>query len=128
MSDSQFEEYLDEQTKSPACGSCILLADHLRADAAVIYRTQAGQVYPPKPVDAWRELTDTRWAQKINLQEFLANPKLDEQLRYDHITESIAPNRLAEWVAAEEETAEAARAELAQWRAQARSAEPNSET
>lgn len=121
MSDSQFEDYLDEQRNAPACGSCLLLAEHLRADAAVIYRTQGEQVHPPNPLDGWRALADTRWARKINLLEFLADPELDGQLRYERITDGIAPHRLEQWVEREEAAADSARTELAEHRQRSRS-------
>jgi hypothetical protein len=98
MTDQEFEEYVDEQTNAPACGSCLLLAQHLQHAAATIYESQGGEVHPPTPIQGWRDVRDTRWATHVNLPEFLKTPGLAKQLQYDRIKQGVAPHRLAEWV------------------------------
>ena len=128
MSDNEFDELLEETENAPACGSCLLLAEYLRADAAVIYRRRNGNVYPLKPIDGWRELTDTRWANKINIAAFIANPEVAEgQLQYGRIVDGIAAHRLNKWVEIETTAAERAKNELIQWREDQRAAEPDDE-
>lgn len=122
MSDSEFEQLIEETHNAPACGSCLLLAEYLRADAAVIYRMRDGNVYPQKPVDGWRGLSDTRWSTKINITGFLADPEVaGGQQRYERITDGIAPQRLQEWVDKETAAAEKAKTRLIDWRDKQRS-------
>ncbi|MEM6110690.1 hypothetical protein AAHS21_31410 [Mycobacterium sp. 050272] len=124
MTDDEFDQLMEETQPAPACGSCLLLAEHLRAHAAVIYRMQGATVHPPKPIDGWRELRGTRWAREIDLPKFLANPELEDQLRYDRITDGIAPHRLQEWIDMERAAAERATTELISWREEQRAAQP----
>jgi len=66
MSDDEFAMYVDEQTDSPACGSCILMAERIRVQAATLLR-HSGRVHPPTLRDALLSLDGTRWADPLGL-------------------------------------------------------------
>jgi hypothetical protein len=96
MSDIEFTTYLHEQTDAPACGSCLLLAAHVRHRAAVILQYAGGRVSPTKPSDAWAELLGTRWEAHLNLAEFLSRD-LDD-LRYERLAAAVDPKGVNEGV------------------------------
>lgn len=65
MNDDQFDAFVRDEVESPVCGACIVVASHIRHEAGpLIAQAEAGSrpVFPPKATDAYRSLTDTRWA------------------------------------------------------------------
>jgi hypothetical protein len=96
MSDSEFKRYLHEQTGAPACGSCLVLAAHVRYRAAVILQYAGGKVSPTQPSVAWAQLQGSRWEAHLNLAEFLARD-LDD-LRYERIAAAVDPKGVTEGV------------------------------
>src|SRR5258705_1737917 len=53
-------------TAAPACGSCLVIVDRLRFQAAVIL-DYSHSVQPTSPVDAWMQMRGTRWGTVLNL-------------------------------------------------------------
>jgi hypothetical protein len=98
LSESEFDQLLAGQTNAPACGSCLLLAEYLHADAAVIYKVCGERVDPVKPSEAWGALQDTRWARVIDVCTFVAENDLDSQLMYERLPQGISAERLEGWV------------------------------
>ena len=58
----------DDLELAPACGSCVVLANRLRRQAAVLLTTQRS-VSPSAPREAWAALRDTRWERLIHLDD-----------------------------------------------------------
>lgn len=73
MTDEQFATYVDEQTAAPACGSCLVIVDRLRLQAATILE-YSDSVYPSTPVEAWLHMQGTRWDATLNLARFRPGP------------------------------------------------------
>jgi hypothetical protein len=96
MSDSEFQSYLNEQSGAPACGSCLVLAAHIRHRAAVILQYAEGRVSPTKPGVAWAQLQGTRWEAHLNLAEFLSGDL--DGLRYERIAAAVDPQGVTEGV------------------------------
>jgi hypothetical protein len=58
----------DDLELVPVCGSCLVLANRLRRQAAVLLTTQPS-VSPSAPREAWAALRGTRWEQIIELDD-----------------------------------------------------------
>jgi hypothetical protein len=91
FTDEQFEEHMDMIAGAPACGSCLLLAGHVRHHAAVIYREAGRKVFPVRPIKAWERLTQTRWAQRVDIKAFVEEDSGDGKLKYERIEYAIDP-------------------------------------
>lgn len=73
---ARFEEdavdaYIEEQCTAPVCGACLIVAYDIRVQAArLVAETLTGDraVHPPKPIDAFRSLKDSRWATTLDFE------------------------------------------------------------
>jgi hypothetical protein len=109
LSDHEFETYLSEPTDSPACGTCILLADFLRYQAFVMLAQSNGRVHPPTLREGWSQLRETRW-HTTKFEEFLNNDFSNDN--YDALMFQVDPARVREGVDIENQGIE----NIRQWR------------
>lgn len=107
MSDAEFDAHVSDQENAPACGSCLLLADHLRYIVSVILAACGGRVFPKVPRQAYSQLIQTRWPHHVDLEEFLSRD-LDD-LKYERINYEMDPERIKEGMAQFQEAAERTR-------------------
>ena len=94
LTDDEFDAYLGEQLNAPACGSCVLIADFLRFQAAVVLEQTNGRVFPPTVREGWEQLRETRWHEHCDLDRFLSQDFSND--RYDSITRKISDERIRE--------------------------------
>jgi hypothetical protein len=85
MNEDQFEAFMAEQSSSPACGPCLLLAGRIRRQACAVLEGAGGVVHPALPTKSWEQLRGTRWATQLDLDAFLAREDLDRQIRYEAV-------------------------------------------
>lgn len=88
-SDEEFEEHLDTITGAPACGSCLVLGEHVRHKAVVMFRQANRKVFPDKPIVAWQRLKETRWSNVSDLDTFLGDGSDDRGLKYERIEKGL---------------------------------------
>lgn len=88
MDEAEFEAYMHEQTRAPACGACLLLAARIRRQACAILDYTEGKVHPKNPVDAWASLEPTRWGRTLDIPTFLERDDLDG-IKYDAVHLSV---------------------------------------
>lgn len=88
LSDEEFEADITEQENAPACGSCLVLVNVLRLQAAIAYDHAEGRVHPPKISDAWTQLRGTRWELE-DFAEFLSG--VPDRTNFDRFKFAVDP-------------------------------------
>lgn len=93
MSNDEIDAYIQEQTEAPACGSCVLIADRIRFQAAVMLKYSGG-VYPSTPGDAWERMEGTRWGTFLNLSRIAQNLGSETNSYFERIFATLTGQRL----------------------------------
>lgn len=78
----------DDLELAPACGSCLVLANRLRRQAAVLLKTQPS-VSPPLPHEAWAALRGTRWERIIELDYGEDDSEPKSNARFDAVGRAV---------------------------------------
>lgn len=77
---------------APACAPCLLLANRIRREAAVILRRHS-KVHPARPSAAWESLRATRWESYLDLDAIRASAENID--KYTDYTMLVAPMSVA---------------------------------
>lgn len=121
LSDAEFSDYLGEQVSAPACGACIVVASHIRQEAAyLIAEAESGlrEIYPKSAVEAYGLLDSGRWGEMFKPEppDELSAERFYRITIVDHFTQGWMDEAASERAAQRDQWRETAVAERAEWR------------
>lgn len=86
----EFDAEVAAAEAAPACGPCMLLVARIRIEASLIL-DDAPDAWPATPSAAWRLLSATRWAQRIDVIQVSRTADVDESQRFDAFEPAVDP-------------------------------------